>query len=197
MKVDALRHSKWFELVYKIGISIKGFDGAVELAAGIALLVSPGIVHTILASIASHADRHGHSFHFIAMYIARLDGDLARSGLVFLTIFLIGHGVVKLVLVYCLLKRIIKAYPYALGVLVLFLVYQLYVLARDPVSIGLWLFTILDVAIIWLVWGEYQDLREKYGIIQPDAKDTTVLQIHANKGPSRRKIVAKDADKRS
>ena len=79
------------------------------------------------------------------------------SGLI---IFLIGHGIVKLALVYCLLRRILWAYPYALGVLSLFLVYQLYALARDPSSVGMWLFTILDIVIIWLVWGEWKDLKE-------------------------------------
>jgi uncharacterized membrane protein len=162
MNFEALRHSKYFDLIYRIGVIIKGIDGLVELVAGIALIISPTIVHTVLTSIIGEAhEHHGRTFHFIAEYVARLDNDLARSGLLFLTIFLIGHGVVKLVLVYCLLRRYVHAYPYAIAVLVLFLVYQIYVLVQDPLSIGMWLFTILDIAIIWLVWGEYKDLQEK------------------------------------
>jgi uncharacterized membrane protein len=162
MKLKELRHSKWFETAYKIGVGVKGLDGLAELIAGVALLISPGLVHTILSAVVTHAHKHtGHTYHFIGEYIGRLDNDLAKSGLVFLIVFLIGHGVVKLVLVYCLLRRIIWAYPYALGVLVLFLVYQIYVLVRDPLSLGMWLFTILDIAIIWLVYGEWRDLTEK------------------------------------
>jgi uncharacterized membrane protein len=162
MKMNDLRHTKGFELAYKIGVGIKGFDGALELLAGIALLISPTIVHDTLTSIVGKASEHnGFTAHFIAQYVARLDHDLAKTGLTFLIIFLIGHGVVKLVLVYCLLRRIIWAYPYALFVLVLFLVYQLYVVAQDPGSIGLWVLTLLDAIIIWLVWGEWKDLKEK------------------------------------
>ena len=151
----------WFERVYNIGIGIKGFDGLVELVVGVALLISPSLVHNVLSAIAGEAgEHHTRMFQFVSEYIARIDTDLAHSGLTFLIIFLIGHGVVKLALVYCLLKRIVRAYPIALAILVAFLVYQVYVLIRSP-GIGMLLFTLLDIAIIWLVWGEYSELREK------------------------------------
>lgn len=162
MKLEELRHHKLFHRAYYVGVAIKGFDGTVELLAGIALLLSPTIIHHSLTMVAQRAQRHpGHVYQLIAEYVARLDHDLSRAGLIFLIIFLIGHGVVKLVLVYCLLRRILWAYPYALGVLTLFLVYQLYVTFQDPGSLGLWFFTILDAVIIWLVWGEWKDLREE------------------------------------
>ncbi len=162
MNFEAIRHSKWFDLAYKIGVGIKGLDGLAELVAGIALWISPSIIHTILQSVIHRAHRHhGHTYHFIGEYVARLDSDLAKGGLVFLIVFLIGHGIVKLVLVYCLFRRITWAYPYALVILVMFLLYQIYAAVRDPASLGLWLFTILDIIIIWLVYGEWRDLKEK------------------------------------
>jgi uncharacterized membrane protein len=161
-----LRQRPWFERVYKIGIGVKGFDGLVELVVGVLLLISPSLVHVILSGAAQEAGEHGGSvYHFIADYVARIDTDLSRSGLSFLILFLIIHGLVKLTLVYCLLREIIWAYPYALAILVLFLIYQVYVLIVSP-GIGMVLFTLLDVLIIWLVWGEYQDLREKNVIIK-------------------------------
>ena len=160
--MQSLRRAPWFENAYRVGIAIKGFDGLVELVAGVALLVAPGIVHATLSAIFEATHLHeGHTSQFIAHYVARLDEDAARNGITFLIIFLIGHGLVKLVLVYCLLHRIVWVYPYALGALGLFLVYQLYVLALNPLSPGMWLFTVLDTVIIWLVWGEWQDLHEK------------------------------------
>ena len=156
-----IRTQPWFETAYKVGVAIKGFDGLVELVAGLLLLFSPHTLHVLLGAVVTEANHHhGHVTHIVATSIGRLDDDLARSGLTFLIIFLIGHGIVKLTLVYCLLKRILKAYPYAIGVLGLFLAYQLYALIRDPFSVGMWLFTVLDVVIIWLVWGEWKDLKE-------------------------------------
>lgn len=153
------RNQPWFETVYKIGVGIKGFDGLVEFVAGIALLISPGIVHTLLSGLASEfGEHHIKFFHFIADNIARVDDDLAKSGLVFLIAFLIIHGLVKLTLVYCLLRKIVRAYPVALAILAAFFVYQVFVFIINP-TIGMALFSILDGVIIWLVWGEYQDLK--------------------------------------
>ena len=157
-----IRHAPWFDTLYRVGVMIKGLDGLVEFATGILLLFAPGTVHMMLSYIIGTAHHHeGHTAHFIAEHVARVDSDIARSGLTFLIIFLISHGAIKLILVYCLLRRVVWAYPYAVSVLVLFLLYQLYVLMRDPLSLGMWLFTILDVIIIWLVWGEWRDLRER------------------------------------
>lgn len=156
-----LRARSWFERVYKIGVAIKGVDGLLEFIAGIALVISPRLVHIALGGLAAEVgEHHAHVFQFIAEYIGHLDSDLARGGLVFLTIFLISHGVIKLALVYCLLREYVRAYPYALVILVGFLVYQLYAFIKLP-TIGMGVFTLLDIIIIYLVWGEWRDLREK------------------------------------
>lgn len=156
------RNQPWFIIVYRIGIAIKGFDGLLELVAGLLLLLAPRLLHSMLQGIVGKAElHHTHTSHLIATYVGHLDADLGRSGLTFLIVFLIGHGIVKLALVYCLLKRIVWAYPYALAILGMFLAYQLYALVRDPLSIGMWFFTILDVIIIYLVWAEWKDLKEK------------------------------------
>ena len=160
-KHTQLRKQPWFEAVYKIGIGIKGFDGLVELAVGIALILSPSLVHQVLKSFAGELGEHNVKvLNFIADNIARVDSDLAKSGLTFLIFFLVVHGLVKLALVYCLLREIVRAYPVALVILGAFLVYQAYIFIIHP-SLGMALFTILDAVIIWLVWGEYQDLRDK------------------------------------
>jgi uncharacterized membrane protein len=160
-KHTLLRRQPWFEAVYKIGVGIKGFDGLVELVVGIALIISPSLVHQVLSTVAGELGEHKVKFlTFIADNIARVDSDLAKSGLTFLILFLVVHGLVKLALVYCLLREIVRAYPIALAILAAFLVYQAYVFIVHP-SLGMALFTILDAVIIWLVWGEYQDLRDK------------------------------------
>lgn len=156
-----LRTRSWFERIYKIGVALKGFDGLVEFIAGLALLISPRLVHIALSSLAAEVgEHHAHTFKFIAEYIGHLDDNLARSGLTFLIVFLISHGVLKLVLVYCLLREYVRVYPYALAILVGFLVYQLYVFIKLP-TIGMGIFTLLDIIIIYLVWGEWRELRAK------------------------------------
>ena len=142
-RLQQMRNSKWFDRVYMLTVAIKGFDGLIELLAGIVLLVAPSELHKLM--------------HQLAQYIAHVDTDVTRGGLTIVILFLIVHGIVKLALVYALLRRILWAYPYALGVLVLFLIYQLYVCIVQP-SVSMIVFAALDAIIVWVVWGEWRKL---------------------------------------
>ncbi len=151
----------WFERLYRVGIVVKGFDGIVEFVSGMAILLSPHLLHMALIGVSAEFGEHNaRPFQFIAQYIGRVDTQLFHSGLFFLTLFLITHGAVKIALVYALIRRIVKAYPAALVTLVLFLLYQIYVLITS-FSVLMVFFTLLDVAIIWLVWNEYLELKTK------------------------------------
>lgn len=146
-----------FNTIYDLGIIIKGIDGFLELAAGVLLWFAPSTVHSLLLGVQSEL-AEGSTHHvrqYVAQYVGHLDAQLAAAGMAFLIIFLISHGVVKLALVYALLKKIVQAYPVALVILGLFLVYQVYAFVRQP-TIGMALFSILDAAIIGLVWREYK-----------------------------------------
>lgn len=155
------RHRPWFNLVYKIGVVIKGVDGLIELVLGLAIWLTPHLVHRVLTALLGELGEHQtHVFSLVAEYVARVDLQVTHASLAFLVLFLIAHGAIKLALVYCLLRKIIYAYPIALGVLVLFLLHQAFVLVVQP-SVGVAILMVLDLLIIWLVWGEYRDLREE------------------------------------
>jgi|GEM_PF-1116700 len=157
-----LRHSRWFDRAYKVGVGIKGIDGLLELIVGVWLIFAPHVPHRLLQRAADEAAEHnGTLFHLIEKQVIHLDAQITGKVLAFIIVFLIIHGVVKLILVYCLFKRIHKAYPYALAVLLVLFGIQVSPLFRNPADLALWLFTILDVIIIYLVWGEYQDIKEE------------------------------------
>ena len=154
----ARRASTLLDKVFDVGVVIKGVDGAIELIAGLLLWLSPGVVHAVLQDLGGEASESDSSVPFLATSLAHLDANLAAGGSVFLIVFLISHGVIKLALVYCLLRRYVRVYPWAIGVLVVFLAYQVYVLVTAP-TISAAVFTALDVVIIVLVWREYRELR--------------------------------------
>ncbi|GAA3893956.1 hypothetical protein GCM10022381_39510 [Leifsonia kafniensis] len=146
------------ELVYRIGLVLKGVDGLLEVVAGLLLWFAPGMLRSLLAPL-EQVDADDRSVRvFVAHVAGRFDSDLAQGPPVFVIFFLLSHGVVKLVLVYCLLKEYRWVYPYALGVLGLFALYQLFALVRSP-SVGLALLMVLDLLIIWLIWREWGALR--------------------------------------
>lgn len=146
------------ELVYRVGLVIKGADGVFELVAGLLLWLAPGLLRSLLSPL-ERTDVDDGTFHvFVAHLAGRLDSNLAHGSPAFVIFFLLSHGIVKLALVYCLLKEYRWVYPYALGVLGLFALYQLVVLVRAP-SLGLTVLMALDLLIIWLVWREWAILR--------------------------------------
>lgn len=148
----------WF---YDIGIAIKGFDGAVELVAGILLWISPQLLHRMLQALLGEAhERHTHTARFVAENIARIDADLTKGGIVVVIFFLIMHGVVKIGLVVALFKKWHWAYPWAIGVLGAFLAYQVYVFVKHP-TVPMALFSLLDAIIVWLVFKEYREVSRE------------------------------------
>lgn len=157
--LSRLRTNPWYERVYKIGVAVKGFDGTVELLAGLWLWFAPGSLHHILTSWQGELlESRGFVGQYIAHSLDKVNHELYGGVMVMAIVFLVSHGVIKLALVYALLKEILWAYPYALFVLVLFLLAQIVAMIQHP-GIGMAVLMLLDILIIWLVWGEWQKLK--------------------------------------
>lgn len=143
---------------YEIGIIIKGIDGTLELLGGILVLaLSPHTITGITAFLTEDALREN-PHNFIALRVQHAGHHLASGHTVFAAAFLLTHGLVKVVLVTCLLLNKLWAYPWALVVLSFFLVYQVYLLITAP-TFGMAFLTVLDVIIIFLVYREWQKVR--------------------------------------
>jgi uncharacterized membrane protein len=151
---------------YRVGIAIKGIDGTLELLAGLALWIFPQALAALLRPLAGPVGPDHPIRGFVGYWAGRMDHDLSYGPHAFVVFFLLAHGVVKVVLVYCLYREYHWVYPYGIAVLVLFTLYQLYVVARTP-SVGMVLFMVLDVVIIWLVWREWRELRARSMQEQP------------------------------
>ena len=168
---------------YFVAVIVKGIDGLGELIAGLLLWFAPQVVHFALAGVVNEAhERHTAVHAFVADNVARLDAQLAQGGTAFLIAFLIVHGVIKIVLVYCLIKRFHRAYPWALGVLIVFLGYQIYAFITTP-TISMAIFTLLDAVIIYLVWREYRELlAQQNEQTRPDESENTVSRSSLERG---------------
>ncbi len=158
--MSLFRPQTLLDKAYEIGIVIKGIDGVLELIGGaLVLTLSPGAVTGIVHWLTQHElseDPHD----FIATHILKLGQHLAHSHNYFAAAFLLTHGLVKVVLVTCLLLNKLWAYPWALVILGLFLIYQLYLLITGP-SFGMAFLSVLDAVIIWLIYREWQQVRNR------------------------------------
>ena len=146
---------------FKIGLVLKGLDGILEIAGGILLLfLSPHAIEHIARTLTAHElsqDPHD----LIARYILHTASHLTTSTTLFGAVYLLSHGVAKVVLVALVLRDKLWAYPWLIALLLAFIAYQLYRITAVHFSIGLTLLTIFDAVLVWLTWREYQARRTR------------------------------------
>lgn len=122
------------------------------------LFVRPATLDHLARSLTQHElsqDPHD----FIARHLLRSAGHLTRGTTLFAAIYLLSHGLAKVVLVVAVLREQLWAYPGMIALLGAFIAYQLYRLTLVHVTIGLSLLTIFDAFVVWLTWREYQAKR--------------------------------------
>ncbi|HEY7176913.1 MAG TPA: DUF2127 domain-containing protein [Micromonosporaceae bacterium] len=157
---------------FEIGIILKGLDGVLETVGGLLLLaVSPSTINRVVRGLTEHElseDPHD----YIAVHLLRFTHGLTGSAVTFAAVYLLVHGVVKVVLVAALLRNKLWAYPWLIAVLLAFIGYQLYRIAIKPTG-GLIALTVFDALITWLTWREWRKqlaLRQGCGTAaQPDS----------------------------
>lgn len=152
------RPRDWLDRVLVIGIVLKGIDGLLEVLGGVLLvLLTPaeisGLVHALTQHELSQDPRD-----FIASLLLHTADGLTGPGLLFGAAYLLVHGIVKVVLVLALLRNKLWAYPWTIGVLLVFIGYQLYRIVLSP-TLGLIVLTGFDIVIATLTWREYQRQR--------------------------------------
>jgi uncharacterized membrane protein len=142
---------------FDIALILKGLDGFLELVGGILLLIiSPDTLNHLAQRLTQHElseDPHD----FFAHHLLRLTGNLHHTQ-TFGALYLLTHGLVKLVIVVGLLRRAHWAYYVAFVFLGGFVIYQIYRMTYAP-SVGLALLTVFDLLIIWLTWREFVRMR--------------------------------------
>jgi uncharacterized membrane protein len=153
---------------------LKAADGVLEVVAGAMLLiVSPSTIERIARSLTAHElseDPHDR----IAQYILHTTGHLSSGTTLFAAVYLLSHGVSKIVLVALVLRDRLWAYPWLIALLGVFIAYQLYVLIFLKFSWSLTALTVFDVFLVLLAWREYKAKRALAGPLmgtasRPDA----------------------------
>jgi tRNA(Ile)-lysidine synthetase-like protein len=92
---------------------------------------------------------------FIANHILKSVDALTGASLIFASLYLLAHGLVKLVLVVEVLREKLWAYVALIYVTAGFVVYQLYRIILVKFSVSLTLLTVFDLLIIYLAHKEY------------------------------------------
>jgi uncharacterized membrane protein len=141
--------------IFELGIILKGLDGVLETIGGVLLLaVSPATINRLVSSLTQHELSEDPN-DFIARNVLGYVHGLTGTAVSFAAVYLLVHGIIKIVLVAALLRNQIWAYPWMIGFLLLFIFYQLYRIVLSP-TFGLSTLTIFDALIVWLTWREWR-----------------------------------------
>jgi uncharacterized membrane protein len=143
------------ERLFKAALLVKGLDGAAELVAAVALLLVPAAtVQRLVAEVVSR-DLLGPPDGFLTRHLVAGTAEFASGDRTFVLVYLGLHGVVKLALVWALLRKWRRAYPVAAAVLAVFVGYEL-LRALHTGSVVLPFLAALDIVIIVLILREYR-----------------------------------------
>ena len=150
-----VRKQKGLHDGFLIGIAFKATVGALQTIAGIIVLaVNQQTLAAWVARWTTPELIEEPSSH-IAAWANSSVADLGAGSHTFVTIYLISHGVIKLGLIWAMLRRKMWAYPWSMWVISGFIAYQLYRFASTH-SMMLIVLSILDAIVVYLIWHEYR-----------------------------------------
>ena len=155
---------KTFHTIFEAGVLIKAIDSVAEMALGAFFyFLSPRLINNIIFSLSGDElteKQRDPIWNFFFHHFA----SVTANTLNFWAFLLIGHGILKLLLVAGLLKNKLWIYPASAIAFSFFALYQAYTLIYAPSAL-LTVLTLFDVIFIALILHEYSYQKNKRGRI--------------------------------
>ena len=154
MNSSAVNRSELLHRLFRVGVFVKGIHAVIELITAIVLYLVSGTTLSNIITSAANGELFEDPNDFIATVFLQHASALTGSGKDFATLYLFIGALVNGMLSFGLLagKRI--AFPTALSIMTLFVLYQLYLFARTH-SPWLIFFIAFDCIVLWLIYKEY------------------------------------------
>jgi len=153
-----------FHVSFEIALILKAVNGLIEIIGGVLLVFINSNDLNRIISYLSQGELTEDPKDFIANTVIQLSRDFSASTLHFGIVYLVSHGIIKLILVVLLWKKKLWAYPLSIIFLTFFIAYQAYRYTTNA-SIMMILLSVLDVVVIILTFIEYQQQRRLVHII--------------------------------
>jgi len=146
--------------LFRVGIFIKGIISIFEIIFGFVLSFFSYEAIGKLASFFIQGELAESPTDFIwGKVISDFQNFPATPKLFWIFLFF-SHGIMKLFLIWGLMKKKLWSYTLSAGIFSLFVISQLYELTRNQ-SILLWAITIFDVLLIVLILHEYKHAKKQ------------------------------------
>jgi uncharacterized membrane protein len=145
--------------LFRISVILKGLISAFEICGGLLFLLIPPTTVTALALFLTQDELSEDPNSFIANHVLHAAQNYSSHTAFIVGFYLLTRGVIKLGLVFALLKNRLWAYPASLAVLGLFVLYQIFdiVTQHSIIILGI---TLFDLIVIFFIWREYSVVRK-------------------------------------
>jgi uncharacterized membrane protein len=145
--------------LFLLSVWTKGIAGLIETIGGLLLLFIPKSGLSAFVIFLTAPELAEDPTDRVATLLQRIVHELVADTKLFVSGYLIIHGVIKVLLVVGLLGRRLWSYPVSLWFLAAFIAYQMY---RFLFTHSIWLIalTVLDLIVAFLIWREYQEVHK-------------------------------------
>jgi len=142
---------------FEISLFLKGIDGLLETLGGLLFLtLKPDLVLRAAHGIVGY-----HPDDFITQHILKSAEHFSKGTALFAALYLLSHGLVKLVLVVEILREHLWAYIGLIVVTAGFIIYQLYHILFQHPTFSFIALTIFDAIVIYLTTREYGHQKDR------------------------------------
>jgi uncharacterized membrane protein len=144
--------------LFHISLIIKTIQGTAELLLGFAFLYIQSSTVTLFLQEFTRDELVENPYDKTSHFLLQTGNSIVASGTLFIALYLLSHGIIKLLLIIGILKKKLEAYYIFITILTLFIIYQLYRYSITH-SVLVLIFTIFDILFCWLVWKESKILK--------------------------------------
>ncbi|USN87585.1 MAG: DUF2127 domain-containing protein [Candidatus Nomurabacteria bacterium] len=156
--LNPVEKEKRIHLIFIWSVFLKALNGILEIIGGILFLFHGATSDLIKQLIQSELIEDPSDI--LANFILNHTPSLAADFQLFAAIYLLSHGVTKLLLAVGLLREQLWAFPSAMIVFTTFIFYQIYRYTHTH-SVFLILLTVFDIFVVWLTWREYKYVKRR------------------------------------
>ena len=143
--------------IFTVSVLLKAANAVLEIILG-TLLLFTGTITNVISHLAQN-ELIEDPGNFLANNIQHYLPYLSEHSQLFAVYYLLSHGIIKIFLAIGLLRRKLWAYPSAIAVFIVFIIYQLYRYTYTH-SFFLILLTIFDLFVVAMTWHEYKIIKK-------------------------------------
>ena len=152
------RKEKNIHQLFRISVLIKGTISFFEIVAGILVFfITPEVINKIVGLLIN-GELAEEKSGFLTINLLHLANQYSVGTEIFIAFYLLSRGLIKFLLVVALLKNKLWAYPASIGLLWLFVAYQIYQIIKAG-SVFIIALTIFDFFVIYFIWKEYKIVK--------------------------------------